>query len=240
MNKHTRGGGRLAGATALLIVAGFSSSCTSMQEYEDAVALAKEYQTENYDLALQNERLRKDYETLQAQFRDEGISQISANLTDAAYAKLSELERQMAEREKQGPVKDVERYQLSDGYVYMIQDRLLFESGKAELGKAGKEALTEISSEIAAQSHGTIWVRGHTDSDPVKKEATLKRFPHGNLQLSAERAVAVGAMLIGSKAIGSSEVRVMGFGPHEPVAPNNSAENKRLNRRVEIFVSNPE
>ncbi len=238
MIKHTQGGKRLVGATALLLVTGLSSSCTSMQEYEDAVALAKQYQTENYDLALQNERLRQDYDQLQAQLRDEGMRQFSADITEAAYQKLDSLEAQIAKMD--GPIKDVERFQLSDGYVFMIQDRLLFESGKADLGGEGTKALMEISNEIAAQPHGTIWVRGHTDSDPVKKAATLERFPHGNLQLSAARAVAVGALLIQTDSIKSAEVRVMGFGPHEPVVANDSAANKRLNRRVEIYVSNPE
>jgi flagellar motor protein MotB len=32
-------------------------------------------------------------------------------------------------------------------------------------------------------------------------------------------------------------VVVVGFGQHDPIRPNNSADNKRLNRRVEIFVS---
>ena len=238
MNKHTRGGQRLAGATALLIVSGLTSSCMSIEEYDAALALTKQYQTDNYDLALENERLRQDYDHLQEQMRDEGMRQFSANLTDAAYDKLSELEGQLSQME--GPVKDVERFQLSDGYVFMIQDRLLFESGKADLGAEGTKALMEISQEIAAQPHGKIWVRGHTDSDPVKKPATLERFPHGNLQLSAERAVAVGALLIQSKNIKASSVRVMGFGPHEPVVTNDSADNKRMNRRVEIYVSNPE
>ncbi|HIF40204.1 MAG TPA: OmpA family protein [Planctomycetes bacterium] len=246
MNKHIRGGKRLAGATTLLIATGLISSCestqslglVSMHQYEEALASAKQSQTEYFDLDADYQRLQIDYDDLQAQMRDEGMRQLSANLTDEAYDKLSELERQLSAMNR--PMKDVEKFQLSDGYLYMIQDRLLFESGKADLGPDGTKALMEISMEIAAQPHGTIWVRGHTDSDPVKKPATLERFPHGNLQLSAARAVAVGALLVESKSIKSASVRVMGFGPHEPVAANDSADNKRMNRRVEIYVSNPE
>jgi flagellar motor protein MotB len=246
MNKHIRGGKRLAGATTLLIATGLISSCESTKsfglvskhEYEEAVAFAKQSQTDYFDLEVEHLQLQIDYDDLQAQMRDEGMRQLSVNLTDAAYDKLSELESQLSQLNR--PMKDVEKFELSDGYLYMIQDRLLFESGKADLGPDGTKALMEISEEIAAQPHGTIWVRGHTDSDPVKKPATLERFPHGNLQLSAARAVAVGALLVESKSIKSSSVRVMGFGPHEPVAANNTADNKRMNRRVEIYVSNPE
>lgn len=236
----------MAGAITLLIATGLISSCestkslglVSMHQYDEAVASAKQSQTDLFDLDADYRQLQLDYADLQAQMRDEGMRQLSANLTDAAYDKLTELERQLSEMNR--PMKDVEKFQLSDGYLYMIQDRLLFESGKADLGPDGTKALMDISRDIAALPHGTIWVRGHTDSDPVKKPATLERFPHGNLQLSAARAVAVGALLVESKSIKSSSVRVMGFGPHEPVAPNNTAENKRMNRRVEIYVSNPE
>jgi len=246
MNKHIRGGKRLAGATTLLIATGLISSCestksiglVSMHQYDEAVAFAKQSQTDYFDLEAEHRQLQIDYDDLQAQMRDEGMRQLSVNLTESAYDKLSELERQLSEMNR--PMKDVEKFKLSDGYLYMIQDRLLFESGKADLGVDGTKALMEISQEIAASPHGTIWVRGHTDSDPVKKPATLERFPHGNLQLSAARAVAVGALLVESKSIKSSSVRVMGFGPHEPMAANNTAENKRMNRRVEIYVSNPE
>ena len=246
MNKHIRGGKRLAGATTLLIATGLFSSCesteafgvVSMHQYDEAVASAKQSQTDLFDIDADYRQLQLDYADLQAQMRDEGMRQLSVNLTDAAYDKLNELEGQLSQLNR--PMKDVEKFELSDGYLYMIQDRLLFESGKADLGPDGTKALMEISKEIAAQPHGTIWVRGHTDSDPVKKPATLERFPHGNLQLSAARAVAVGAMLVDSKSIKSSSVRVMGFGPHEPVATNDTAGNKRMNRRVEIYVSNPE
>ena len=89
--------------------------------------------------------------------------------------------------------------------------------------------------EIASQPFERIWVRGHTDNDPVKKPATIEKFPHGNLQLSAARAVEVAALLA-DNGIPQDRLVVAGFGPTEPVAPNDQSENKRKNRRVEIFV----
>ena len=80
-------------------------------------------------------------------------------------------------------------------------------------------------------------MRGHTDSDPVSKPATKEKFPHGNLELSAMRAVNVAAELSGSDKVPARDVVVVGFGQYDPVKENTSADNKRLNRRVEIFVS---
>ena len=100
-------------------------------------------------------------------------------------------------------------------------------------------ALAGLAAQIKSQAHGRIFVRGHSDSDPIKKPATLKRFPKGNLQLSSERAVSVARILIDDGKLSAKMVTTMGFGPHQPVKPNNSADNKRLNRRVEIFVADP-
>ena len=42
---------------------------------------------------------------------------------------------------------------------------------------SGKDAL--LIEQIAAQPYQRIWVRGHTDTDPVKRPETVQRFPHG-------------------------------------------------------------
>ena len=63
----------------------------------------------------------------------------------------------------------------------------------------------------------------------------MRERDHGNLQLSASRAVEVGAFLTKS-GVSQEKVVVAGFGPAEPVAPNDTADHKRKNRRVEIFV----
>ena len=79
-------------------------------------------------------------------------------------------------------------------------------------------------------------MRGHTDSDPVKKPGTVEKFPHGNVQLSAARALEVYAALRGMPGIDEKKIVVAGFGPNEPIEKNDSATNKQKNRRVEIFV----
>ena len=72
------------------------------------------------------------------------------------------------------------------------------------------------------------------------KPETKAKFHNGNLQLSAERAVAVASFLGKDGKIEEGRVVVMGFGSHDPVAPNDSAANKQKNRRVDIFVADAE
>jgi chemotaxis protein MotB len=120
----------------------------------------------------------------------------------------------------------------------MVPDAVLFESGSAEISAEGRAALlADVAQDILRAGHGRIWIRGHTDSQPVAKPATLKKFPHGNMQLSTARAMEVWAVLTADGGVPEAEVVVAGFGPYAPLATNDSDENRALNRRVEILVT---
>jgi chemotaxis protein MotB len=229
---------RAALAAGALLTAVAVTSCASPQEIQQTRQVAKEYENQVFDL----QRTLADLQMENARLTDRLAKERKASLINASAdtsltKRIDDLGRLIDEME--GPMGDIERFELDGGYLLMIQDRILFDSGSATLGDDGIDALAGIAAEISATPHGDIFVRGHTDSDPVKKPATLKRFPNGNLQLSAERAVSVAAYLIGNSRIRGSEVVVMGFGSHKPVRPNDSADAKRMNRRVEIFVSDP-
>lgn len=81
-----------------------------------------------------------------------------------------------------------------------------------------------------AQVPGSIVVTGHTDSIPIG----TARFP-SNWHLSQGRSDAVRELLINA-GVPSSRVRAEGRADGEPVAPNDSPENRSLNRRVEITL----
>ena len=53
------------------------------------------------------------------------------------------------------------------------------------------------------------------------------------------RAVNVAAELTGSGKVRARDVVIAGFGEYDPIKPNSGADNKRLNRRVEIFLREP-
>jgi type VI secretion system protein ImpK len=80
------------------------------------------------------------------------------------------------------------------------------------------------------QVPGQVVVRGYTDNTPIR---TL-RFP-SNWELSQDRARAVADMLARSLS-DPSRVQAQGRADTEPVAPNNSAEGRARNRRVEIIL----
>jgi len=225
----------MARAGALLSLA-LVSACATQKGYDTAVQEQKYYQTKLHEQEKLNAQLREENDRLKQELKASQVAALSeAGFGDEWQSRLSELQAKIDGLNR--PLKDIERFDVEGGYVLMVQDKILFDSGSSDLNAAGKGAIEKLAGEIQGRPHGRIWVRGHTDSDPVAKPSTKEKFPHGNLQLSAARAIEVGAQMISSSKIPARDVVVVGFGQHDPIKPNSSADNKRLNRRVEIFVS---
>ena len=214
------------------------SSCATQQQYKDAVDLAKHYQDELHSLELDFARLKSQNDRLNSELTLSQVNALEAGSGDAEFeARLADYERRLAGLSSNPD--GITRIDLDDGaYVYMVPDAVLFDSGSAEVGADGRRQLINtVAADIRRGGHGRIWVRGHTDSVPVAKASTIAKFPHGNLQLSTARAIEVAAILTGAGGVAKDNVVVAGFGPYEPLTTNDTPENRRLNRRVEIFVS---
>ncbi|MBL4769857.1 MAG: OmpA family protein [Planctomycetes bacterium] len=218
------------------LLATLGTSCVSQDQYQRAVELGETYQDQNHRLEAELALMQRQRDSLESEVRSQEASFLESGGVDDNYEdRISQLQDQLMNLGR--APKDIERFDVDGGYVYMIQDKVLFDSGSSQIGAKGKQALIKLATKIKSEAHGRIYVRGHTDSDPVKRPATLKRFPHGNLQLSAERAVSVAAILTQDAKIAGRDVVVMGFGRWDPVSGNESRDAKRLNRRVEIFVA---
>ncbi|MDA9009020.1 OmpA family protein [Alphaproteobacteria bacterium] len=122
----------------------------------------------------------------------------------------------------------------------VLPSDVLFASGKAELTSAGKAAVEEISTSIAAMLATVpdgkpllLRVDGHTDNVPLKGRKWAS-----NWELSSARANAVVLLLLENDDITPTRVLSAAFEEHAPMAPNDSRDNKTKNRRVEIsFVA---
>ena len=219
-------------AALSLLAIGFTS-CVAQETYDDAQLNAKHWQK----MAIERDRRIAELEAEAGRLRAE-LDASDIQVSEAGYQideRLDSLRNILSEL---GPNPgDVTKFQVDGGYVYRVKDSILFQLGKADVSPEGKAVLREVAADIKSRPHGKVFVRGHTDSVPVKRPETLKRFPHGNLQLSAARAIEVAALLVTEGRVADDRVVVMGFGPSEPVAANDTAENRQLNRRVEIFVS---
>jgi chemotaxis protein MotB len=219
---------RLVPVLALVLAA----SCVAQPRYDEALRTSRHYQhlyqdqqTFLIEMEAENQRLRAQLEAV--------------DVTDAAYTR--EIDARMAELEKflaslGQAAGDVTRFEIDGGYGYSLRDAVLFDTAVAEVRTEGRDVLKKLAAEIAKDGYRKIWIRGHTDSVPVVKAETQARFPYGNLQLSAERAMQVAGYLMKDCGLDEKRFVVAGHGPSEPVAANDTAENRQKNRRVEILV----
>jgi chemotaxis protein MotB len=117
---------------------------------------------------------------------------------------------------------------------------VLFDSGDARLKPDAQRLLKEFAElfRTADARDLRVMVVGHTDNRTVARRETRERFPD-NWHLSTARALAV-ADFLQQAGVREDQVGVSGYGRHQPVSPNSTADDRQRNRRVEIFVLSPE
>ncbi len=113
------------------------------------------------------------------------------------------------------------------GYVVTIGD-VLFATNQATLTPNGMSTLRKLADVMAQNPNRTVLVEGFTDSTGSSSY---------NQELSQRRAEAV-ASALGSLGVPRDRIAMRAYGQAFPVAPNDTAANRQLNRRVEIVLSN--
>jgi outer membrane protein OmpA-like peptidoglycan-associated protein len=114
----------------------------------------------------------------------------------------------------------------TDRGIEMTLGDVLFSSGRSEL-KAGSAAnLDKLAVALAAAPDRRVIIDGYTDSQGGDDM---------NMTLSRQRAEAVSLYLIGH-GIDASRVTASGKGESFPVADNDSATGRQLNRRVVVTI----
>ena len=124
--------------------------------------------------------------------------------------------------------------------ISKLDTDVLFDSGDAELKPGADGILNEIA-EIFTSPEGRelkLMVVGHADAQGIKGRELRERYP-SNWHLSAGRALTVADWLRKS-GIPEARMGVAGFGQHQPISSNETAETRQRNRRVEIYVLSPE
>lgn len=143
-------------------------------------------------------------------------------------SQANELEKQLEDEIKKG---DIRLKKSRNRLIINIDDRISFDSGKSELKKEVRPALKKIREILSQYPEYNIIVEGHTDDVPIK----TKQF-RDNWQLSTERALAVLDYILEDKNLKQERFSATGCGQYRPVVPNDSRENRALNRRVDIIV----
>ena len=112
-------------------------------------------------------------------------------------------------------------------------DRILFQSGVADLTPQGQELLRKLGG-VFQGTDKLIEVCGHADNQPV--ESALKELYPTNWELSTARATNVVRFLQEQVGIKPRRLKAAGFGASRPVASNAKAAGRARNRRIEILL----
>ena len=117
--------------------------------------------------------------------------------------------------------------EVLDGPILRITNA--FPSGSDRVQNNRVPVLTKLAQELN-KGPGRIEVIGHTDNKPIFSA----RFP-SNWDLSNARAKTVAGLLNASGALGE-RITSKGRAENEPIAPNDTEENRAMNRRVDIHI----
>jgi chemotaxis protein MotB len=171
------------------------------------------------------------------------ISQLEKEKTKAVERVVEEKERELSELEKaklqleESLKNEIGEYKAKlkmteRGLVITFVSEVFFDSGKDQVKQEGKSALEKVGEVLNKDVPGSdVAIEGHTDNDPIKYSGWKT-----NWELSSARALAVLHYLVDECKVEPGRLSANGYGQFRPVEPNDSAQNKQKNRRVEIVI----
>lgn len=181
------------------------------QRAEAAEATAKQREADLQAQSQATEEARREAQRLQEQ------GNLTSEQLQEAQSKLQQM---------QAELKDLNAKQTNRGMVITLSD-VLFDLNKADLKPGATRSLEKLAQFLKEYPERTVAIEGFTDSTGSEQY---------NQQLSEQRAQSVRNALAGM-GIAADRITTHGYGEQYPVASNNAAAGRQLNRRVEIVLS---
>jgi chemotaxis protein MotB len=235
----------IAVIAAGLITSGCVSTGTFKKMEADKDNRIAALEKEKSALEQEKNKLQGNFNTLKERFasleqRNTTMEQQVGSLQQekASLVAASQQQQQQYEALVQGLSSEVEKGQLQvRQYKNMLTvdlaEKIFFDSGRATLKPGGKDVLKKVGEALKGYENKIIRVVGHTDNVPIAK-SMQGTFPT-NWDLSVARATNVVRFL---QEVGIPPERMVpsGRGEYDPVAPNDTAEGRQKNRRIEIML----
>ncbi len=159
------------------------------------------------------------------------ISSFSSRLRAQAAQSSAEI----AALKKELAADKVQVTRLQDAIKYTVNSDLLFRSGSWEMSTQGQQIIAKLAPRLAPFQQSKIVVNGYTDNAPVGPALQRQGIP-SNEVLSQKRAEAVMQYLI-AQGVKPDLISARGFGEADPIAPNDTAQGRAQNRRVEVTLA---
>lgn len=169
---------------------------------------------------LRNQLAENQARMLELEQEKESVAQSRQSLEDEMRAALES--------------KDVTISQLQGKLTVNILERVMFDSGEAQLKPDGEAVLRKVAAILVQHPNVQLHVVGHTDNVPIRASAR-GRFP-SNWELSTTRATAAVRFLSERGGVDARRLGAVGYGEFRPVADNATAEGRAQNRRIAITI----
>jgi len=114
----------------------------------------------------------------------------------------------------------------NDSIRLIMPGNITFDTDSANISAGFYPVLNSVAKVLNKYDNSTVMVLGYTDSTGSAEY---------NQTLSRNRAASVAAYLQG-QGVRANRFEVMGMGPSNPIAPNDTAAGRAQNRRVEIKI----
>ena len=210
--------------TALLVIA--ASGCgPSKDEFAAAQRDAQQNLQKYNDEAARTAALEKKVADLEQKNKELTTTTTKLEAKSSQYEQLANsLQGQIASGQ-------IEISELRGKMTVKLKDKILFASGSAALNKDGKAALDAVADAFKGMTGKNVIVAGYTDDVPTGKSGFKD-----NWDLSTARAISV-VRYLQSKDVPPELLGAAGFSQYRPLAPNDSADNRSANRRIEIALT---
>lgn len=131
---------------------------------------------------------------------------------------------------------DVLIKEVNGELVVDVADRLLFDTGEANVNDAGQDLLRQVAKSMKRLPPGQVFqVGGHTDSKAVVSKELVQHYPT-NWELAAARATNVVRFLQEKAGVPGRQLVAASFSQYRPAQTNKTETGRQKNRRIEIVL----
>jgi len=152
--------------------------------------------------------------------------QAEASQQEATMSQQQARDAEMRASELETQLEELNAKKTERGLVITLGD-VLFDTNKAQLKSGGSRSLQKLADFLKQYPQRKARIEGYTDSTGGADY---------NQALSERRANAVRTSLV-DMGISNDRISTHGYGKDSPVATNDTASGRQLNRRVEIILS---
>jgi chemotaxis protein MotB len=204
-------------------------------EAEDKARLAKEHEQLQQEQSQLSANLDEERKRLKAEAEDKARLEQERAAKEDEIRRLTKTQEELSRSLKDEIAKgNITIQQVRDRLTINMVDRVLFDSGRADIKPAGVKVLKQVSDVLSKVGDKQIRIEGHTDNVPISTK--LQDKFKTNWELSTARATIVVRYLIDQGGVQREVLSAVGYADTHPIASNDSEQGRSSNRRIEIVL----